>query len=254
MIKSIQQFLRKYHKQSLLKDEFAKINKRKLEVVNKHESIFEVKNEMDAILLDVYYTSTQNKEALQKAFEKARNQVFDIWPNLTNTQKNHLLHVECAAVYESLPHFYRNDSKIYVAFFDELYNALFDKRPVVFELDQFFKLYKSYAANMIDVSYYTHYPFLAKFSECHLVHVKDQMMMLYHKKANILFEVDNFKVVKRFPLFNSAVDDRAIETFAQHIINNDVEEMKKWLLTNDVLHKKAMKATSKKAFINISEV
>src|SRR5690554_5141148 len=212
MAKSIQQFLSKYHKQSLLKDPFNKSLKNKLNIVNQHESIFSVNDEMDAILLDVYTVSTQNKEALQKAFEEARNKVFDIWPNLNNTQKNHLLHVECQSIYESLPSFFSGDTKIYVAFFDELFNALFDKRPVVFELEQFFKLYKEYKEAVIDVRKYKHFPFLAKFSECDLIYNKDELMMLYHQKAKILFVVNDFKISKRFVFDgNTNVDASALE-------------------------------------------
>lgn len=255
MVKTIQQFLSKYHKQSLIKDNFSKEAKHKLSVVNQHEPIFSINNEMDAILLDVYYTSTQNKEALQKAFEDARNNVFDIWPNLNNTQKNHLLHVECQSVYESLPSFVNHDTRIYVAFFDELFNSLFDKRPVVFELEQFFKLYKTYKDSVIDIKDYNHFPFMANFSECYLISQKDEKMMLYHPKAKVLFEITNFSITKRFALdIQANVSIESIEKFAQFAIDDNIQMMKQWLIDETCLNKRALKATKRKSFDKISEV
>ncbi len=255
MVKTIQQFLNKYHKQSLIKDNFSKEAKHKLSIVNQHELIFSVNNEMDAILLDVFYTSTVNKEALQKAFEDARNNVFDIWSNLNNTQKNHLLHVECQSVYESLPNFVVNDTRIYVAFFDELFNSLFDKRPVVFELEQFFKLYKTYKESVIDIRNYKYLPFMAKFSECHLINQKDEKMMLYHPKAKLLFEVTNFNITKRFALdIQENITIESIESFAQFAIDDNIQMMKQWLIDESCLNKRALKATKRKSFDKISEV
>lgn len=255
MVKTIQQFLCKYHKQSLIKEDFNKQAKQKLSIVNQHEPIFAINNEMDVILLDVYYTSTQNKEALQKAFEDARNNVFDIWPNLNNTQKNHLLHVECQTTYDSLPSFVVNDTRIYVAFFDELFNSLFDKRPVVFELEQFFKLYKSYKESIIDIRVYKHFPFLAKFSDCHLIYQKDEKMMLYHPNAKVLFEVTDFNITKRFAFdMQSTVALEAIENFAQFVIDDNIQMMKQWLIEESILNKRALKATKRKSFDKISEV
>lgn len=253
--RTLQEFLAHYHKQSLLKKKFAQSNKEKLARVNQYEPIFNVDSEMDAIMLDVYYQSTISKDTIQDAIEATRNNVFDIWSNLDNNQKNHLLQVELAPVFASLPSFIIEDTPIVVAFFDDLLNALLVKRTAVFELPQFFQLYKTYKDRIINPKLYGHQPFDAHFSECQLVLFQDSTMILYHPTARILYEINNFYIVKRFPLFiESTLDGDALLELAHAMLDNNLEQCKNWLQSHDVLSKAAIKASKKKSFTKIQKV
>jgi hypothetical protein len=255
MAKSLQEFLAHYHKQSLLKKPFTQKNKEKLARVNQYEPIFNVNSEMDAIMLDVYYQSTINKDTIQEAIEATRNNVFDIWSNLDNNQKNHLLQVELAPVFASLPSFWVDETPIVVAFFDDLINALLVKRTAVFELPQFFKLYKSYKDRIINPKHYGHLPFSSGFSECQLLLKQDTTMVLYHPKAHVLFEINDFNIIKRFPLFIScSLNQESLVELALGMVDNNIETCKGWLLTHDVLSKAANKASKKKSFTKIQKV
>ncbi|NLA78523.1 MAG: hypothetical protein GX845_03110 [Erysipelothrix sp.] len=255
MARTIQKFLHKYHKQSLIKKPFLRDAQSKENFVNQHGLVFKVQDEMDAILLDVYHVSTQNKEALQQAIETTRNNVFDMWEHLTNLQKNHLLQVENQALYDALPHFYYNDQKIYIAFFNELLNSLIDKRPDVFELEQFFKLYKNYLDEIIPVSDYGHLPFASDFSVCELLRVDQDVMFLYHPTVNVVYEIENFNIKRRFPFaLKQAPSLAALQDFASLVTYDKLDAIKAWLTSQNVLSLKAQKATLKKAFKKIEEV
>lgn len=255
MAKTLQDFLTKYHKQSLLKKTFALQNKEKLALVNAYETIFWVDSEMDAIMLDVYVQSTKSKNMIQDAIEATRNKVFDIWPNLDNNQKNHLLQVELEGLFSTLPSFIVNETPIVVAFFDDLLNALLVKRTAVFELPQFFKLYKSYKDRVISPRVYKHQPFLAGFSECQVLLENETTMVLYHPRAKIVFEIKDFVIRKRFPLaIATVIAHELLVELAQAMVDNNVEACKMWVIAHDVLSKKAKKASKRKAFLKIQEV
>ncbi len=254
MSKTIQEFLEKFHKQSLVKGVFAKDNKRKLDVINTHEKIFSCDHELHALMLDVYYQSTINKNMIQQAYEKTRNNVFDIWQNLNNNQKNHLLNVELSPLFDQLPHFTFNETTVYVAFFDELFNALIDKRTAIFELPQFFKLYKSYKGSVIAPEHYEHHPFLNGFSECLVPYYDHEVIMLYHPKVHVFYVLKNFQMITRLPFSMQTtylLDD--LKTLANHINNKDIPLIKAWLIENQALSLRASKATSKKSFKKIEK-
>jgi hypothetical protein len=254
MAKTIQAFLEKYHKQSLLKGNLAKDNQRKLDVVNAHEKIYSCDHEMHALMLDIYYQSTVNKNTIQQAYEKTRNNVFDIWQNLDNLQKNHLLSVELTPVFDQLPHFTFNETTVYVAFFDELLNSLIDKRTAIFELPQYFKLYKQYKDRVIAPEYYQHLPFLNGFSECAVAYSDQHTLMLYHFKAHVFYVLQDFKIITRLPFdgqITPHIDD--LQTLANHIKHDDVTMIKQWLIDNHALSLRAKKATNKKSFKKIEK-
>lgn len=254
MAKTIQAFLEKYHKQSLLKGVFAKENQRKLRVVNEHEQIYRCDHEIHALMLDVYYQSTINKNTIQQAYETTRNNVFDIWQNLDNVQKNHLLSVELSALFEQLPHFAFNDTMVYVAFFDELLNSLIDKRTAIFELPQYFKLYKQYKDRVIAPEHYGYLPFLNGFSDCVVAYSDQTVLMMYHSKAHVFYVLKDFQIITRLPFNNQmelSLDD--LKALADHIRHDEVTMIKQWLIDHHVLSLKAKKAASKKSFDKIEK-
>lgn len=255
MAKTISHFLNKYHKQNLFKKPFLKSVQAKETLVNQYGKVYEVTSERDALLLDVYYVSTLSKEAIQNAIDDTRNQVFDMWDHLTNLQKNHLIQVENEALYASLPHFYFNNQKIYISFFNELLNSLIDNRPDVFELDQFFKLYRDYQHELIDIRIYGHHPFKHGFSECELIGYDDQKLYLYHPILKVLYELVKYELQRRFPFsLESNVEIDALKDFVSYVQANQVDAIKEWLISHDVLSPKAKKASMKKSFNKIVEV
>jgi hypothetical protein len=252
MAKTLQEFLNHYHTQSLLKKPFALVTKEKLAVVNQYDRIFDVNSEVDVIMLDVYHQSTLSKNTIKEAIDVARNKVFDIWPNLDNNQKNHLLQVELKEVFASLPQFVVNDTPIVVAFFDDLLNALLVKRTAVFELPQFFRLYKNYKESVINPKEYGHQPFEVGFSTCTLVYQQDASMVLFHPTAKIMFEIKEFYIIKRFPLLlTSSPLLESLKQLAVAMVENNNDVAKEWLLSHDVLSKAAFKASKRKGFIKI---
>lgn len=252
MAKTLQEFLTAYHKQSLFKKPWIDTAHKKLAVINQYERIFEVKTEMDSIMLDVYYQSTLSKNTIQTAIEAARNAVFDIWPNLDNNQKNHLLQVELSEVFASLPQFVVNDTVIVVAFFDELLNALLVKRTAVFDLPQFFKLYKAYKESTISPTTYHSLPFETGFSECTPLLIKEKTMVLFHPSLRIVFEIHDFVIIKRFPFaLESEISLDSLKQLAKYMVDNDIDAIKQWIQHENVLSKSAKKASQRKGFLKI---
>lgn len=120
----------------------------------------------------ILYTSLINKETFELTFERQRKDLADLWETLSRQEKNLLANTRLDEVKRRLTSFVGEDGdRIWIACFDELLNALYDKRISIFELDQYFKLYTDFKSRMIPVDHYGLLPFEQAFIDISVLDV-----------------------------------------------------------------------------------
>lgn len=127
------------------------------------------------------YTSLFNKEAFETAFERQRKDLADLWETLSRQEKNLLANTRLDEIKLKLTSFIGTQGdRIWIACFDELLNALYDKRISIFELDQYFKLYTDFKTRMIPVEHYGLLPFEQAFIDIAVLDVRvDSVLFAY---------------------------------------------------------------------------
>ena len=129
----------------------------------------------------ILMVSLTNKEAFETAFERQRKDLSDMWETLSRQEKNLLANTRLDEVKRRLtPMVTSSGDLIWIACFDELLNALYDKRISIFELDQYFKLYTDFQSRMIPVEHYELLPFAQRFIDIDVLDVhKDSVLFVY---------------------------------------------------------------------------
>lgn len=256
MNKTLSAFLAKYHKQELIQNPTSKKqNKEMLTVVNQYFPMVTIKDENDVLYLPIYYQSMLNKKTLQQAYEAIRNKNFDIWQTIPFTQQNQLLQMDIAPIKDQLPKFEYENTTITVAFLEPLFNSLLDKQTPIFELPQFFKLYKDFKDQVIHPKFYGSAPFKANLALVQFIFEVDQWCCLYHPSARILYVLEDFKIRLRMPLDQSKeYTQEALKLLSIAILEDNVEQVKQQLLTMDALNKRATNKAKSKAFSKINSL
>jgi hypothetical protein len=126
----------------------------------------------------ILYTSLVNKESFETTFERQRKDLADLWETLSRQEKNLLANTRLDEVKLRLTSFIGSQGdRIWIACFDELLNALYDKRISIFDLDQYFKLYTGFKSRMIPVEHYGLAPFEQSFINITVLDVREDSVL-----------------------------------------------------------------------------
>ncbi len=126
----------------------------------------------------ILYTSLTNKKAFETAFERQRKDLSDLWETLSRQEKNLLANTRLDEVKLKLTSFIGSQGdRIWIACFDELLNALYDKRISIFDLDQYFKLYTDFKSRLIPVEHYGLAPFKQSFINITVLDVREDSVL-----------------------------------------------------------------------------
>jgi hypothetical protein len=106
---------------------------------------YDVKDDFAYFRARITYRGILNKEIFETSFDKTRNQLFEMWESLNFQERNRLANLELNQIKPDLPYLETSEGKIWIPFFDDLLNSLYDHQIAIFELPQYFKLYKQFA-------------------------------------------------------------------------------------------------------------
>jgi hypothetical protein len=156
-----------------------------------------LKNELDYFIGLIELESLINKESFEKCFEEARTELFDYWDNLSYQERNRLVLLQ-TNVLKNNSHFFKyNNKPIWIAFFDELLNSLYNNEIAILELPQYFKLYRQFTDRMISVKDYGLQPFLNEYIPIiNLVHNNEAMVFYYHLTKSIYYINSEYKLIR----------------------------------------------------------
>jgi hypothetical protein len=244
---AIDRWLRKYHRQQMLKTKEAKMEIQWMKDTFKKEGLlFSCQNSHEFFKMQVIKTSLHNKQALEKAYDQSRNKLIEIWPTIDYQQRNHLMNIELFSIEETLVKFESQTGVwIMIPFFNELLNSLYHKEMVVFELPQFYKLYKQYAKECVDPIIYGIEPYRAGFSKAAFICSDKNRFVLYVDSLKTLY-LCNLKETIEYPLYEkSVVSFEVLNLLGKSLIENDVTAFMDVCVSNSLLAIKAGKSYKK---------
>lgn len=203
------------------------------------------KTELDYFFGLIELQSLINKESFEKCFEESRTELFDYWENLSYQERNRLILLQTNNIKNSSRFFRFNDKPIWIAFFDELLNALYHSEIAILELPQYFKLYRQFADRMILVNQYGLNPFLDEFIPIiNLAHTDTAIVFYYHLTRSLYYLNTEFKLV-RYSLCKDKCQIQPLkEEFkqvAQSIILQDDELILETFISSNLINDKTKK-------------
>lgn len=155
------------------------------------------KSEIDYFFGLIELQSLVNKESFEKCFEESRTELFDYWENLSYQERNRLILLQTNNLKNNSRFFRFNDKPIWIAFFDELLNALYHSEIAILELPQYYKLYRQFADRMISVNQYGIKPFVDEFIPVlNLNHTDNAIVFYYHLTKSLYYLNNEFKLIR----------------------------------------------------------
>lgn len=240
---TLDRFLRQYHKQKLLKSAAVRRELRGMkDTFTKEGLIFHCQTPLDYFKMQIMHTSLSNKRRLEFGYDSVRNKLIEIWPSIDYQQRNHLMNLELYSLKESLPKFESQTGvMIMIPFFNELLNSLYHKEMVVFELPQFYRLYKQFAKECVDPAIYGFHPYESGFISQRFVCQNQHRFVLFDHTVNTFFVCD-LNSYAEFVLFeNAGLSDDVIAALGNCLLQQDVQEFLSICITSALLSARAAK-------------
>lgn len=163
-----------------------------------------LKTELDFFNALIYHEALSNKLRMEACFEDARRDLFDYWDNLSYQERNRLIGLKNDELKNELRYFKNDKGRyIWIAFFDELLNALYDKELAILELPQYFKLYRNFKERTIPLDHYGLEPFKQAYIEITVLKRFEDSVIFYYANTKSLYHLDASKKLRRFALSKS---------------------------------------------------
>jgi hypothetical protein len=244
---SIDIWLKKFHRQQLLKTKEVKQDIQWMKDAFKKEGLlFICQNPPDYFKMQVIKTSLSNKQKLEKAYDEVRNKLIEIWPTIDYQQRNHLMNLELFSLKQTLCKFESQTGVwIMIPFFNELLNSLYHKEMVVFELPQFYKLYKQYAKECVDPHVYGIEPYRVGFSNATFVDAQKDRFVLYVESVKTLYFC-NLKECIEYPLYEKAkINPSLLTLLGNCLFESDLDQLMSLCFEHSLISPKAVKSYGK---------
>lgn len=215
-----------------------------------HKLDVKMKSESDFFNALIFHEGLLNKSRMEACFEDARRDLFDYWDNLSYQERNRLISLKNDELKNDLRYFKNENGKyIWIAFFDELLNALYDKELAILELPQYFKLYRNFKERTINIDQYGLEPYKQAYIDIHVIKRFDDAVIFYYANTKSLYQVDNTKKMRRYALSKSIGKliplKEELEIIAQAMLAEHELEAIDYLLSSTLIDDKTKKQLSK---------
>lgn len=215
-----------------------------------HKLEVKMKSEFDFFNALIFHEGLLNKSRMEACFEDARRDLFDYWDNLSYQERNRLVSLKNDELKNDLRYFKNAQGKyIWIAFFDELLNALYDKELAILELPQYFKLYRNFKERTINIDQYGLEPYKQAYIDIHVIKRFDDAVIFYYANTKSLYQVDATNKLRRFALSKSIGKliplKEELEIIAQAMLSVHELEAIDYLLSSTLIDDKTKKQLSK---------
>lgn len=151
-----------------------------------------IKTDLDFFNAAILMESFKNKALFETTYERERKELNDLWPALSYQERNKLINLKITELKKRCRSFKSaNGTTIWIAFFDELLNTLYDKEMNIFDLDQYFNLYKDYAKRMIKTESYGIMPFAGSYIDIKVLNVSENQVIYYYDVIKTVYLIKN---------------------------------------------------------------
>lgn len=203
------------------------------------------KNDWDYFNLMICYQGVLNKSKIEEAYEEISREMFEIWNDLDYKKRNEFAVNALASMKEEMLSFNTKESRIFIPFFDELMNTLYDKETAILQLPQFFKLYKDFKERMIDVFTYRHLPFEAGFLPVQFICAYENGFGFYCADNHSIYVINDQKQVLVLPLSLTRrvdqLDTERASKWVEAALKNDKIAMVQWCINSGQIDEEVTK-------------
>lgn len=203
------------------------------------------RTDMDYFNLQILDLGVQNKQKIENAYEALAREMFEIWEDLDYKKRNEFSVQALKGLKESLASFDFHEKRIFIPFFDELMNVLYDKETAILQLPQFFKMYKDFKERMIDPFFYFDKPYQYGFAKVQYLGSNDLGFGFFSLENNSIYVVDKNKKTVVLPLslskqVNHLDTERAMK-WVEAVLNQDQKAMVQWCINSGQIEEKIKK-------------
>lgn len=203
-------------------DYFKVESKRMEELFNFDKLPFINKTEFDFYKNQIVYRAIQNKQSIEKAYKEARIKMDDYYDALSYEQKNRLMDYEIKTALKDMISFKYNDQNIYIPFFDERLNTIYENEMVLFDLKKYADI-MLYYDSLMKKNLYGYVVYDSSFSDLELIHVNEGQCALYCHKRNKLYFLMNYEMVDYLTL--PYIDKEHLVQLSVSYFNNDTDKL-----------------------------
>ncbi|KAF0226587.1 MAG: hypothetical protein FD133_1416 [Erysipelotrichaceae bacterium] len=205
--------------------------------------LLNIKTELDFFNAAILYESLINKKRFEDTYERERKELTDLWPTLSYQEKNKLINMKLSETKQRCRKF--SDKKgtiIWIAFFDQLLNTLYDKEMNIFDLEQYFNLYKNFKKRMIPTQTYGINPYAWAFIDITVIDKNESTVVFYYDPLKTVYrltekgsDLNLIKLPLRKDYGYRNEDNVSIISIMDHYANEHKVEMMDELLNSEII-------------------
>jgi len=188
--------------------QFAKTMKTKFD---EYRLPFQVGDDFAYFRSRIFYRGILTKERFEQRFEDTRNQLIEMWETMTYQERNLLLQLDLDPLKSEQPFLDTPNGKIWIPFFDDLLNSLYDHQIAIFELPQYFKLYRQFADKVLPLEERGLALWSAGFVDWIDLCADDQRCVFYYQPTHSLYTLDDTFQLTAYPLSKKPIVEESYE-------------------------------------------
>jgi len=202
---------------------------------------FSVNDDFSYFRSRIFYRGIQTKENFEKSFDATRNKLFEMWESLNFQERNRLANLDLEAIKAEAPSMLGQESRVWVPFFDDLLNSLYDRQIAIFELPQYFKLYRQFADKVLPLENRGIALWSSGFVDWMNVCQNEKCLVFFYEPLHCLFSLDEKYRLVGFPLSKTPQNKATREgllRMGEAILENDEVGLIRALLDSNLVDTK----------------
>ncbi len=145
--------------------------------------------------------SLNNKLALENQYDKSRTGLYDVWDILSYQERNGFINKDLDLIKKEMHGFMDDEHHtIWITFFDELLNSLYNKEMVIFELQQYYRLYRDFSQRLTKTHHYGLLPYRNSFLDITLLSQNEKCVVFYYQNTRCLYRLTSDFSLRKIPL------------------------------------------------------
>ncbi len=238
-MKKLAKILNKSNNKYLFKQNKNKYEHKLYEKAFKRQGLYhKIKSDQDFIDFEIIKTSYNNMKKIQNKFLEIKANLEDLWDVISYQEKNFLLYQELAPFMETLKHFYVDDKRYFIAYFDQLINAYYDHEMLMFDHENYRKFIYDFKKIVVSIKENRLLALQAQFSETKFIVKNAKAYVLFSEQVNRFYLIDN--EVLDFGM-SANLSQAQILDVANMILAKDSKDLMVYLSENELGKKRLLK-------------
>jgi len=244
-MEKIYKLLHKHYDIDLLKSSKVKAKREIMEKTFKLYHIpYQEENELDYFNNEIIYQGIRNKQKIETAHFEGRVIMNDFYDTLDYEEKRRLMNYETSKAKASLPFIISEKKPIYIPFFDQRMNQIYDNEMVLFDIKKYSYYKENFKQIMIDFKSYGNQFYQLNFCSAKLIYTQDDKLALFNEINNCIYFVDNSKLVNHLTLIKP-LESFVLKEICYTFFNETIQMMVELLIRFELIKEKDIKKVNK---------